>query len=152
MNSTAFLLLANRSPEVDENKKMELMIGSLSFYAGPSGSTCLSNPTKLGPSTSKTKIIVKSRSSLGSSSEANSPIRPAATKNLQEKLEESDETRREPGAEAAMDKPRDNSRDFASRSSGVSRSAHQLCVIITEAAEEENNHAGNKEVDMQVDI
>jgi hypothetical protein len=43
------------------------------------------------------------------------------------------------------------SRDIASRNSGVSRSVHQLCVIITEAAEEENNHTGNKEVDMQVD-
>jgi hypothetical protein len=49
--------------------------------------------------------------------------------------------------EAAVDK----SRDIASRSSGVSRSIHQLCVIITEAAEEENNHVGNEEVDMQVD-
>jgi hypothetical protein len=45
----------------------------------------------------------------------------------------------------------DKSRDIASRSSGISRSVHQLCVIITEAAEEENNHTGNKEVDMQVD-
>jgi hypothetical protein len=50
-----------------------------------------------------------------------------------------------------MDKPHDKSRDFASRSSGVSRSIHQLCVIITEVAEEENNHVGNEEVDMQVD-
>jgi hypothetical protein len=48
-----------------------------------------------------------------------------------------------------MDKSHDSSRDFASRSSGVSRSIHQLCVIITEAAEE-NNHADNEEVDMQV--
>jgi hypothetical protein len=45
----------------------------------------------------------------------------------------------------------DKSRDIASRSSGISRSIHQLCVIITEAAEEKNNHIGNKEVDMQVD-
>jgi hypothetical protein len=45
----------------------------------------------------------------------------------------------------------DKSRDIASRSSGVSRSVHQLCVIITEVAEEENNHTGNKEVDIQVD-
>jgi hypothetical protein len=45
----------------------------------------------------------------------------------------------------------DKSRDIASRSSGVSRSIHQLCVIITEAAEEDNNHTDNKEVDMQVD-
>jgi hypothetical protein len=43
------------------------------------------------------------------------------------------------------------SRDTASRSSSTSRSVHYLCVIITEAAEEENNHFGNKEVDMQVD-
>jgi hypothetical protein len=50
-----------------------------------------------------------------------------------------------------MDKSHDSSRDFASRSSGISRSVHQLCIIITKAAEEENNHAGNKEVDMQVD-
>jgi hypothetical protein len=48
--------------------------------------------------------------------------------------------------EAAVDK----SRDIASRSCDVSRSIHQLCVIITEVAEEENNHAGNEEVDMQV--
>jgi hypothetical protein len=50
-----------------------------------------------------------------------------------------------------MEKVVDKSRDIASRSSGVSRSVHQLCVIITEAAEEENNHTVNKEVDMQVD-
>jgi hypothetical protein len=151
MNSTAFSLLANSNREVDENKKMELTIGSLSFYVGPSGSTCLSDPAKSSPSTSKIKIIAKSGSSVGSSSEANSPVSPAATENLQEKLEESDKTRREPGVEVGMDKSRDSSRDFASRSSSVSRSVHQLCVIITEAAEEENNHTGNKEVDMQVD-
>jgi hypothetical protein len=61
-----------------------------------------------------------------------------------------EETGRKFIADAAMDKPRDKSRDLASGSSGVSKSVHQLCVIITEAAEEENNHAGNKEVDMQV--
>jgi hypothetical protein len=50
-----------------------------------------------------------------------------------------------------VEETEDKSRDIASRSSGVSKSVHQLCVIITEAAEEENNHTGNKEVDMQVD-
>jgi hypothetical protein len=49
--------------------------------------------------------------------------------------------------EAAVDK----SRDIASRSSGISRSIHQLCVIITKVAEEENNQAGNEEIDIQVD-
>jgi hypothetical protein len=151
MNSTTFSLLANSSPEVDENKKMELTFESLSFYVGPSGSTCLLDPAKSGPSISKTEIIAKSGSSVGSSSEANSPVSLAATENLQEKFEEPDETGQKFIVEAAMDKPCDKSRDFASRSSGVSRRVHQLCVIITEAAEEENNHAGNEEVDMQVD-
>jgi hypothetical protein len=149
MNSMAFSLLANSSPKVDENQKIELTIGSLSFYVGPSGSTCLSDPAKLGPSTNKTEIIAKSGLSMGSSCEANSPVSPAATENLQEKLEEFDETRGEPDVEVTMDKSHDSSRDFASRSNSVSRSIHQLYVIITKAAEE-NNHADNEEVDMQV--
>jgi hypothetical protein len=90
--------------------------------------------------------MTASGSSVGSSSEAKSPVSLAATENLQEKLEEPDEIRQETIMEEAVDK----SRDIASRSSSVSRSVHQLCVIIIEAAEEENNHTGNKEVDMQV--
>jgi hypothetical protein len=82
MNLTAFSLLANNSPEVNGNRKMELTIGSLSFYVGPSGSTCLSDPAKVGLSTSKTEIIAKPGSSVGSSSEANLPVSPAATENL----------------------------------------------------------------------
>jgi hypothetical protein len=129
MNSMAFSLLANSSPEVNENQKMELTIGSLSFYVGPLGSTCLLDPVKSGSSTNKTEIIAKLGSSVGSSSEANSPVSPAATENLQETLEESDETWGEPDVEVEMDKLYDSSRDFTSRSSGVSRS-------ITKAAEE----------------
>jgi hypothetical protein len=49
-----------------------------------------------------------------------------------------------------VDKSHDSQRDFTTGSSGVSRSIHQLCVIITKAAEE-NDHAVNGEVDMQVD-
>jgi hypothetical protein len=146
INSTAFSLLANSNPEVDENQEMELTFRSLSFYIGPSGSTRLSDPTKSDPSAGKTERITASGSSVGSSSEANSPVNLAATKKLQEKFEEPDETGKKTIVEAVVDK----SRNIASRSSGVSRSIHQLCVIITEAAKEENNHAGNKEVDMQV--
>jgi hypothetical protein len=72
MNLTAFLLLANNSSEIDENQKMELTIGRLSFYVGPSGLTRLSDPTKLDPSASKIKTITMSGSSVGSSSEVNS--------------------------------------------------------------------------------
>jgi hypothetical protein len=91
--------------------------------------------------------MTASGSSVGSSSEANSPVSLVATENLQGKLEEPDEI----GQETMVKEVVDKSRDIASRSSDVSKSIHQLCVIITEAAEEESNHTGNKKVDMQVD-
>jgi hypothetical protein len=150
MNSTAFLLLANSSPEVDESQETELTIRSLSFYIGPSGSTRLSDPTKSGPSAGKTKTITMSRSSVGSSSEVNSPFSLATIEKVQRKFEEFNEIWGKPDMEATVVKPHDSPKDFATGSSGVSRSVHQLCVIITEAAEE-NNHTGNEEVDMQVD-
>jgi hypothetical protein len=147
MNLTTFLFLANSSPEVDENQKMELTIGSLSFYIGPSGSTHLLDLAKSGSSVSKIKIITMSGSSVGSSSEVNLPISFAATENTKNKIEELNE---EHDIEGTVDKSCDSQRDFATGSSGVSRSIHQLCVIITEVAEE-NDHAENGEVDAQVD-
>jgi hypothetical protein len=146
MNSTTFLLLANINPEVDENKEMELTIESLSFYVGPSGSTRLSDLAKSGSSVSKVKRITISGSSVGSSGEVNSPVSLIAIEDMKKRLEEFDETRGKPNMEATMVKPHDSPRNFATRSNGVSRSVHQLCVIITEAAKE-NNHEGNEEVD-----
>jgi hypothetical protein len=150
MNSTAFSLLANINLEVDESKEMELTIGSLSFYVGPSGPTRLLDLAKSGPSVSKAERITISGSSVGFSSEVNSPVSLTATEDMQKRLEEFDETRGKPNMEATVVKPHDSPRDFATGGSGVSRSVHQLCVIITEAAEE-NNHEGNKEINMQVD-
>jgi hypothetical protein len=150
MNSTAFSLLANSNPEVNESQEMELTTGSLSFYVGPSGSTRLSDPVKSGPSVNKAERITISESSVGSSSEVNSPVSLTAIEDMQKRLEEFNETRGKPDMEATAVKIHDSPRDFATGSSGVSRSVHQLCVIITEAAEEDN-HEGNKEVDMQVD-
>jgi hypothetical protein len=92
MNSMAFSLLANGSSEVDKNQKTELTIGSLSFYVGPSGSICLSDPMKLDPSASKIKTITMSGSSVGSSSEVNSPVSFIAAKNIQRKIKEFDGT------------------------------------------------------------
>jgi hypothetical protein len=92
MNSTAFLLSANSNPKVDENQEMELTFGSLSFHIGPSGSTRLSDLTKSGPSASKTERITTSGSSVGSSSEVNSPVSLTATEDMIETLEEFDET------------------------------------------------------------
>jgi hypothetical protein len=51
--------------------------------------------------------MAKSGSSVGSSSEANSPVSVAATEYLQEKFEEPDETGQKTIVEAAVDKPRD---------------------------------------------
>jgi hypothetical protein len=150
MNSTAFLFLANNSPEVDKNQEMELTIGSLSFYVGPSGSTRLSYPVKSGPSTSKIKTIAISGSSVGSFSEVNSPVSFAATENTQKRIEEFNVIREEPDIEGTLDISYGSQRDFATGSSGVSRSIHQLYVIIIKAAEE-NDHAGNAKIDAQVD-
>jgi hypothetical protein len=116
MNSTAFSLLANSSPEVNENQisfgtidfqphlsnstpifesmdqDMDLTIGSLNFRVGSLGSICLSDPVKPDPSASEAKTIVLSESSVGSSSEANSPVSFATTEIAGGKIVELDET------------------------------------------------------------
>jgi hypothetical protein len=98
MNSTAFSLLANSSPEVDEiqipfgtvdfqphqssftqvfesmDQDMDLTIGSLKFCVGSLGSIRLSDPMKPDPSASQPKTVAMSESSEGSSSEVNSPV------------------------------------------------------------------------------
>jgi hypothetical protein len=150
MNSMAFSLLANSSSEVDENQKMKLTIGSLSFCDGFSSLTHLSDPAKLDLSASKAKTITMSRSSVGSSSEVNSPVSFAAAENTKGKIEELAEIRKELDIEGAMDKSHTSQKDFVTQSGGVSRNIHQLCVIITKAAEE-NDHADNAAIDVQID-
>jgi hypothetical protein len=109
MNSTAFLLLANGSLEVDVNQIsfgtidfqphppnftpiLDLTIKSLNFRVGSLGSIRLSDPAKPDPSASETKTIAIAESSAGSSSEANSPISFATTEIEGGKIEELDET------------------------------------------------------------
>jgi hypothetical protein len=99
MNSTAFSLLANSNPEVDKNQKMELTIESLSFYIGPLGSTRLSDPAESGPSANKAKTITLSGSSVGSSSEVNSPVSFTAIESTKKELEKLDGTQEEPDKE-----------------------------------------------------
>jgi hypothetical protein len=113
MNSTAFSLLANSSLEVDENQisfrtidfqphssnstpifesmdqDMDLTIGSLNFCVESLGLICLSDPAKPDPSASKAKTIAMSKSSVGSSSEANSPVSLATAELQEEKLQNS---------------------------------------------------------------
>jgi hypothetical protein len=91
-----------------------------------------------------------SGSSVGYSSEVNSSVSFVAARNTKRKIEGFDEAREEIDIEGAVDKSYDSQRDFATGSSGVSRNIYQLCVIITEAAEE-NDHAENAEVNVQID-
>jgi hypothetical protein len=74
MNSTAFSLLANSSTRLDESQEVELTIGSLSIFIGPSGSTRLSDPVKPDLSASEPETVAMMEYSEGSSSEVNSLV------------------------------------------------------------------------------
>jgi hypothetical protein len=98
MNSTAFSLLANSNPQVDEiqipfgtvdfqphqssfaqvfksmDRDMDLTIGSLNFCVGSLGSIRLLDPMKPDPSASEPETVAMLESSEGSSSEVNSPV------------------------------------------------------------------------------
>jgi hypothetical protein len=90
MNSTAFSLLANSSAGTDKNEEMELTIGSLSIFIGPSGSTRLSDLVKPDPPASEPETVAIMEYSEGSSNEVNSPV---SLGEVQErKIAEGDET------------------------------------------------------------
>jgi hypothetical protein len=123
---------------------MELTIGSLDIIIGPSGSSRFSDSTKPDPSANKPETEETLESSEGSSSEVNSPV------SLEKApIAEGDKIRENFDSEERAYQTHSNAKDFAVGSSGVSK-VHQLCVIITEA-EEENNSKGSKKVDRQVD-
>jgi hypothetical protein len=134
MNSTACSLLANSSTEVDKNQEMELTIGSLSILIGHSGSTRLSDSTKPDPLAREPKTVAMLESSKGSSSEVNSLVSLGEAK-----IAEGDKIRKKLNLEETTLKTHNSTRDFATGSNGVSKRVHQLCVIITEAEEENNN-------------
>jgi hypothetical protein len=116
MNSTPFSLLANSNSEVDENQisfgtvdfqplqpnftpifesmdqDMDLTIRILNFRVRSLGSIRLSDLAKLGPSASESKTVAVSESSVGSSSEVNSPVSFASTEIVEGKIAEVDET------------------------------------------------------------
>jgi hypothetical protein len=90
MNSMAFSLLANSSAGIDGNQEMELTIGSLSIFIGPSGSTRLSDLAKPDPSASEPETVAMMEYFEGSSSEVNSPV--SLGKVQKSKIAEGDET------------------------------------------------------------
>jgi hypothetical protein len=69
---------------------VELTIGSLSIFIGPSGSTRLSDPTKPDPSASEPETVAMMEYSEGSSSEVNSPV--SIGEAQEKKIIEGDET------------------------------------------------------------
>jgi hypothetical protein len=144
MNSTAFSLLANSSAELDGSQEMELTIGSLSIFVGPSGSSRLSDSIKPDPSARKSETEVMLESSEGSSSKINSPVSLGKAP-----IAEGDKIRENFDLEERACQTHNSVRDFAAGSSSISKKVHQLCIIITEA-EEENNNEGSKRVDRQV--
>jgi hypothetical protein len=56
------------------DQDMDLTIESLNFHVRSLGSIHLSDPAKPDPSASEAKTVAMSESSVGSSSEANSPV------------------------------------------------------------------------------
>jgi hypothetical protein len=116
MNSTAFLLLANSSSEVDGSQEMELTIGSLSILIGPSSSSRLSDSMKPDPSASKPEIEETLESSEGSSSEVNSPV------SLEKaSIAEGDKIQKNFNAEGKAYQTHSNTENLTVGSSGVSK-------------------------------
>jgi hypothetical protein len=97
---------------------------------------------KPDPSAGEPETVAMMESSEGSSSEVNSPVSLGEAQ-----IAEVDEIQEKLNTEAKM---HNSTRDFVAESSGVSKRLHQLCVIITEA-EEENNNEGNEGIDRHVD-
>jgi hypothetical protein len=87
-----------------------------------------------------------SESSVGSSSEVNSPVSFTTMEKREEKIEELDELMGNLDIGEAMGHSELDQKDFTTRSGGVSSNIHQVCVIITEVAEE-NDDACNLVVD-----
>jgi hypothetical protein len=99
-------------------------------------------------SVGKTETIAMSESTIGSSSEVNSPVSFATMKKEKKKIKELDELMGNLDIGEAMGHLDLDQKDFTTRRGGVSGNIHQVCIIITEAAEE-NNDAGNLVVDTQ---
>jgi hypothetical protein len=100
---------------------------------------------KPDPLAREPETVAMLESSEGSSSEVNSLVSLGEAK-----IAEGDKIRKKLDLEETTRKTHNSTRDFTAGSNGVSKRVHQLCVIITEA-EEENNYEGSKGVDKQVD-
>jgi hypothetical protein len=103
---------------------------------------------KSDPAARKTVTIAMLESSVGSSSEVNSPVSFAIIEKREEKIKELDELMGNLDIGEAMGHSDLDQKDFTIRSGGFSSNIHQVCIIITEATEE-NDDTGNLVVDTQ---
>jgi hypothetical protein len=126
---------------------MDLTIGSLNFSVDSLGLICLSDSTKSDLLIRKTATIAVSKSLVGSSSKVNLPVS-LMTTSIEDRIEELDKIMGNLDLGETMDRLDLNQKGFTTRSGGVSSNIHQLCIIITEAAEE-NDDADNTAVDTQ---
>jgi hypothetical protein len=150
---------------------MDLTFGSLNFRVGFLGLIRLSDPTKSGSSVEKTASMAMSESSVGSSSEVNSPVSFTPTENIGDTIEELDEIMENLDLEETSDHSDKGSSqnfgkstitDFTTQNGGVSdidestwrseekyiSNIHQVCVIITEAVED-NDGRNNLVINIQ---
>jgi hypothetical protein len=86
---------------------------------------------------------------VGSSSEVNSPVSYTTKENTGGKIKEINETMEKLDIGETVDQSYPSQKDFITRSGGVSGNIHQLCVITTEAAED-NDHTDNAATHIQV--
>jgi hypothetical protein len=84
---------------------------------------------------------------VGSSSEVNSPVSFTTVEDTGGKIEEFNKITEKLDLGETVGQLYLGQKDFVTQTSDVSSNIHQLCVIITEAAEE-NNHADNRAIDM----
>jgi hypothetical protein len=141
--------------------EMDLTFRSLNFHVGSLGSIRLSDLAKLGLLAEKTVSAAMSDSSVGSSSEVNSPVSFTPTKTIDCTIKELDEIMENLDIEETSDHSDKGSSqnfgkgatsDFTTRNGGVSNNdesmqrseekyinnINQLCIIITEAAEDDD--------------
>jgi hypothetical protein len=137
------------------DQEMDLTIESLNFYVDSLGSIRLSDSTKSDPLAGKTMTMAISESLIGSSSEVNSPVSFTTTKNMEDKIKELDKIMGNLDLGEAMDHSdfsqifsKNTVVDFTTQNGGVTSNVHQVCIIITEAVED-NDGVDNIVVNMQ---
>jgi hypothetical protein len=141
MNSTAFSLLANSSTRLDESQEVELIIGSLSIFIGPSGSTRLSDPAKPDPSASEPEAVAMMEYSEGSSSEVNSPVRLGEVQ--ERKIAEGDETMENSTDtwKTGLELSEDDDSVFSSSNNKIGKQCQVLAIVGDNSEEfDENNN------------